>query len=221
MYKINLLPPELQKDVSVDMGRLKKLLVLAAVFVVLVGSYGSFLWQYHARNAELAQLRAQVALVKPIAEQVDALAARSAENEKRSAELETLLLGQIRWTRLLNDINYNLPADVFLGVIRAGRVEDVPVLGGFASPSGLKADKTAAGKAEPQGLVLPNVITIQGVAQSTASIGVLINNLYSLPYFELVQLKYLEEEVLTFHGHKLFEVDAYLKGADIDVAEPQ
>lgn len=222
-----------------DVGRLVKILLAAVVILAVVGGYTSFLWQYYARAAELERARNELAAVNPVAGEVDRLAAESKRNEQRSEALEALLLGQVRWARVLNDLNHNLPADVFLLTVRAEHVKDVPVAGGFASPPGFdpeaaagkkdqqeekKSDTKAKAKAKkdeapkPKSLPLPNVVIVKGVVQSTASMGVLINNLHKMSYFETVRLKSLEEDISVFKGHKIFEIEAYLKGAGISVA---
>jgi len=60
MYKINLLPDELQKGSSVDMGRIKRIAVATVAAVVVVGGFGVYLATDYARLTQQAPVPAPV-----------------------------------------------------------------------------------------------------------------------------------------------------------------
>ena len=241
LYKMNLLPPELQKDVFIDVGRLKKALAISAAILVLLGGYGTFFWQYHARSVEIGQIQDEIEKLKPQVAKADLMAKELLANNKRSTEYENILRAQPRWSRVLGDINGNLPTDTFLTTIQGQYIEkeDLPAIGGFSSSPGYssetrppkKADEDKGAKPadqkkpenkktdkkEPVSLPMPNVLTIEGITQSAASVGVLVNNMHNMPYFNMVKLRSVNEIKQDYIGQKKFIIDCYLKEAKASV----
>lgn len=233
MYQINLLPSELQKDTSADIKRLQKTILILLV-VLLIGGYSFFVWQWRLKAEELVVIKNQIAIVKPVAEKADDLKQKHQINLKNISELEDLLKSRIALTGLIDNIGHNLPVDIFLASIRLTYEEDLEIPGGFASPFESKLNgeaneevkskqntrvvKANSTESEDFSIPRPNKVTIKGLTQTTCSVGTLINNLYSLPYFNMIKLRSIEEVESEDKGYplgyKIFIIDAYFIGAE-------
>ncbi|MDA8096285.1 MAG: hypothetical protein C4575_00165 [Desulforudis sp.] len=56
MYKVNLLPDELQKGALVDLGRIKKLAAVVVIGLVVIGGFGFYLVKDYSRLTQQAQV---------------------------------------------------------------------------------------------------------------------------------------------------------------------
>lgn len=253
MYNINLLPPELQKEASIDMGKLKKMLLVMAVGLILFGGYGSFLLSMHFRNSELEEIESRIVVLEPKAAKIDEYIKLQKQNTARINDLERLLHRRMSFYQILRDINNNLPVDIYLTKLEADYLEK-PAPGGFASarkpavqeinkPGEQKTPAQASGtpgqnpqpSQENQGnnppagapkspppqpdtaKPVPNRIMLEGLAQSSASVGVLVNNLTNMPYFRYIKLESVDEDSEYPQLHR-FVVHAYMIGAEAGAA---
>ncbi len=224
MYNINLLPPELQKDASIDKGKLKKMLAIAGACLFVLVFYGGFLMSVYRLGGEIEEVKKEIAILEPQAKKFDQLLQERQQISKKADAMEKILITRVGIYTILNDINNNLPVDITITGLTFEYVEKAPD-GGYASVENASPKDSAnaatppakspapAGKAKPQQPAKgaenpPNLITIQGLAQSQSSVGVLINNLSKQPYVKVVKLTSVAE--LNFTQVSNFTVQAYL-----------
>lgn len=227
LYNINLLPPELQKDASIDTGKLKKMLIIAGFCLMVLVSYGGFVLSIYSLGGEIEDVKREIAVLEPQAKKYDQLLQERQQISKKADAMEKLLVTRVGVFPILNDLNHNLPVDVTITSMTFGYAEKAPN-GGYASvenissqdkpQDGVSLDKSPAPAAKakpPQGQQPgkgagnpPNLITIQGLAQSQSSVGVLINSLRNLPYVKMVRLSSVIES--KYGQISDFTVQAYL-----------
>ena len=230
MYEINLLPAELRRKTSIELKRLLMLLLCILLPAGLAGGYSFLLIEINHRHLEVNNIDRQLAQLKPQVNQTLQLRQERGQIEQQIPVLQSLLEHRFTITPILNDIADNLPVDLWItGLSVEYRANYLP-RGGFASPGLLSppADAplkqeagTGAGQQpeEQQALPLPNVLILQGISYSSASIGVLVGKLSALPYFQSVDLVKVHtadqgEQGLTF------QIEAMLREVKQDAAKP-
>jgi len=111
---INLLPPELRKDVGSEVrGSLKRIVLLSALAVGVV-SYAGFLgWSFYAEMA-LKKVQRELDNLKPRNAQVQSYEKKNKELEERIALLETIEGKRVKWTAILQDVNNRLPQNMWI-----------------------------------------------------------------------------------------------------------
>lgn len=222
MYRINLLPRELQREFNVDTGRLLKVGVILLVFLGAVICYGTFLYRYFSIMSELSKVEARLDELRPQAVRTERL-----HEERRGAEAKVraykkLLATRRTWSRMLSDLGRTLPVDMWLVSVEISYREEFALKGGFSSPPGVRErmggaagderemnvrEKREDGELSPPA---PNVVVIQGGSRSVASVGTYVHSLYNLPYFKEVHLIELSEG--RGEGTHTFTVEAVLSG---------
>lgn len=227
LYNINLLPPELQKDASIDTGKLKKMLAIAGVCLIVLVSYGGFVLSIYSLGGKIEDVKREIAVLEPQAKKFDQFLQERQQISKKAEAMEKLLVTRVGIFPILNDLNHNLPVDVTITSVSFGYAEKAPD-GGYASVENIspkdkpqaetpvaKSPAPAAKAKPPQGQQPnkgaeppPNLITIQGLAQSQSSVGVLINSLKNLPYVKMVRLTSVIES--KYGQISDFTVQAYL-----------
>ncbi|AQS58482.1 PilN domain-containing protein [Desulforamulus ferrireducens] len=225
MYKVNLLPPELmgwQKKVDKRQLIIITLGCLLSGLIILI--YGKFLYDtYHLREQiqtmerELTQYQTEVANAKK-------LAAQRAEHEKAIEELQKIIKLKRVWGSTLDDINLNMPVDVWLTSLQI--VHDKTKLPPNAETPQAATDEAGEDappvtESDEQTIIpnSPNVIIIEGKSGTTPSIGVFQKKLNELKYFSSVQLESME--VSNEDGTFKFIINAVLKESDTNAAESE
>lgn len=177
LYKVNLLPPRLQREGIIDIRRL--VLILAAILpvILLLGFFLLFRVNYSVINNELAETRTQAAALSPALSRMDGVVRERTELEETIKECEEISRKHISWSGVLDDLGKAAPIDLWLtGLNIANKDEAV--------------SKTAPGPGREEAAVYnrPNQLAVKGVSRSLPSIGIFIRKLIDLPYFEEVKL---------------------------------
>jgi len=213
-YRVNLLPNKLQRNISIDIGKLVKRVVVTLAVVSLFTGCGIFLFNFYSTKKELAATEKKFKQVQVAVKKVEAIKKERLDNEKAVDEFKELLKKRQTWACVLEDINYNLPADMWLESI------DIYCAGRQAGPEQpAQENKTASGKqevgtgpeAEEQPAVpVPDTLTVAGYSRTVTSVGILVNNLNQMPYFSSALLiELFEDEKYT--AVKKFRVSATIK----------
>ncbi len=198
-YQINLLPTDLVRPPLMG-GVSWQHVLLAGVGVVLLGSYALFLGFYFGTRAELKKLERELATLQPGVEQVKMIRRERESAEKNLEAWRQVIQQRQTWSGFLNDLNSALPVDTWLtrvSISAAGKEEK-----GLDAPAG--SGGGAAGSAAPP--VAPpkaDAVVIEGASLTPPSVGVFLNNLYHLPYFEDLRL---EECTLVRDGSFTFKI---------------
>jgi Tfp pilus assembly protein PilN len=185
LYKVNLLPPKLQREGILDIQRLIIILAAALPVILLLGGCLVFLINYAVINNELAETRTQLAALAPALSRVEAVMKERTALEETIRECEEISAKHISWSGLLNDLGAAAPIDLWLTRLDISRKDAA-------------AAKTTSGSGqEAAGLAArPNLLNCKGVSRTLPSIGIFIRNLAGLPYFgevKLVKIKAVSE----------------------------
>jgi type IV pilus assembly protein PilN len=190
LYKVNLLPPKLQREGIVDIRRLIAAAGILLGAAVILGCYVTFLINFAVIRTELTETKAQLAALAPLTVRVDGIVKERTEIEETIKELEDISSKHTVWSNLLYDLGSAAPADLWLTGLdisnkEAGAGEQAAAQG-TAAPALSKSSDNSRREADPY--ARPNIVTCKGIARSLPSIGKFINNMLGLPYFEEVQL---------------------------------
>lgn len=197
LYKVNLLPPRLQREGVIDVRRL--ILILAAILpiVLLLGCCLLFRVNYSVINNELAETRAQLAALAPAQSRMEGVVRERTELEETIEECEEISRKHISWSGVLDDLGGAAPIDLWLTGLNIANKDDA-------------VSKTAPGRGQEESAVYtrPNQLEVKGVSRSLPSIGIFIRKLNELPYFEEVELV----KVNAVNEGMEFEITARVKG---------
>lgn len=238
-YKVNLLPPELQRESIIDTRRLVRLAAVTLVAAVVVGGYGYFLLQLVLMKGELAETRRRLAALEPTVARVEKMREERRTAEETARALTQLLNGRLAWSGMLAEINYALPRDMWLDKLvilreqqaQAPEKKGGPAQGAGGGPSPAGAGGTGGGPAAPGGAAgaqagaaaaappRPDRVLLEGYSRSVASVGVLVHNLHELPHFKAVTLQEVTEDGEL--GAWRFKILCALPGGDSVVAAPK
>lgn len=226
MYKINLLPVELQRELSIDVKGLIKRVTATVFVIILLASYGVFLYMGYLTKREIADTERYLKQITPAVKKVEAMKAQRVKDEESAKIYKELLSARLTRFPLLEDLNFNMPFDMWLENVEMSYV--APKDGGKSGQNGQPAAETSGGATQGQpaappqaqtqgasgknGLVstpLPNTLVLVGYARSVPSIGFFVNNLYRMPYFSDVVLNEFKWEQQK-GGYK-FKLTAALK----------
>ncbi|MCL6561369.1 MAG: PilN domain-containing protein [Firmicutes bacterium] len=181
MYKVNLLPPELQRDFSIDTRKLVNWSVFILIIASLSGAYALFLHSLHEVKIAVAgagqyleSLRGDVALVEEVRKQ-------RIKNEQTAKSLRGIQERRILWSNVLEEIELSLPSDMWLARLELARrdSQESPELAGGGGFTAKEA---------------PNLLIFEGYSRSFSSVGIFANNLCRMPYFSRVILNDLKED---------------------------
>lgn len=220
---MNFLPPELRPGPRVDRWRLAVIsLITLTAGLCLIGAL-SQAWQVFVARNEILRARAELAALQDFSNQMRSLRAERERMEKTAEALQRLK-GQVRpWKQLLNDLNNDVPVDLWLtGVELTYNKELDKISGGQkASPEAAVVPGPGtrdAGDEEGSLPPPPNELLIRGVSRSVPSIGVLVRNLRDDRGVTEVSLKEMQEQQ---DGTLLFIVSCRLAGGASDVGAAQ
>jgi len=215
MYKVNLLPPELQRDISVDIRRLVKWLTVSLVVIILVLGYGIFLYSFFSTKKEIVETEKYLSELQVTVNRIEDIKKQRQKNEQSVQKFKDLVEKRLIWSYILDDLNYNLPVDMWLASIElsfTGLQVSTGTVGQAQGQPNAQASQmqiqvqTGAGvvhgvQALPEGQKgiavsppVPNTLTIAGYSRSVPSIGIFINNLHKMPYFAKVTLNEIAED---------------------------
>ena len=207
-YKVNLLPPHLQREGLIDFRRLTIITGTTLLIAIVLGSYGSFLFNFYTMKNDLAATRQQLEALAPMVARVEGLRKERKELEAILEEYKYILEKHIAWSTLLYDLGDVTPIDLWLvDMDLTNNQETKPQGGGTAAPASTPKEPAAKETRYAHAYPRPNVITFKGYSRTVPSIGVFVNNLYKLPYFKTIKLKSISDEPEGFH----FEITANIK----------
>ncbi len=197
-YRVNLLPNKLQRNISIDVGKLVKRVVVTLALVSLATGYGIFLFNFHATKKELAAAEKKFARVQVVVKEVEAIKKKRLENEKTIGEFRELLKKRQTWAGVLKEINYHLPEDVWLESIDLSYTEqqagpEQPAREDKDASGGPEAGKGPENEEHPV-VPVPNTLAIAGYSCSVPAVGILVNNLNQMPCFSRAELVTLCED---------------------------
>lgn len=183
MYRVNLLPPKLQREGNIDFRRLFAVAGITLVSGAVVGGYGVFLGVYFGLKAELAATKQQIAALQPLALQAEKMQAERKRLEATMREYEAILAERKTWWPMLADLNTVAPADLWLTGLDLSYVpggQDKGAVQGGAS----------SGKQEQDALpARPNTLILKGSSRRLSSIGVFQYVLTGCGHFRQVELR--------------------------------
>jgi Tfp pilus assembly protein PilN len=235
-YKVNLLPPELQRESIIDTRRLVRLAAVTLAAAAVVGGYGYFLLQLVLMKGELAETRQRLAVLEPTVARVNKMREERRTAEETARTLTQLLHGRLAWSGMLADINYALPRDMWLEKLEILKEQEAkpgekkaagqgagagppPAGAGGQSPATTGgaggAQAWAAAAAPPR----PDLVVLEGYSRSVASVGVLVHNLRESPHFKAVTLEEVTEDAQL--GAWRFKILCALPGGDSVVGTPK
>ncbi|OPX88396.1 MAG: Fimbrial assembly protein (PilN) [Pelotomaculum sp. PtaB.Bin104] len=223
MYKINLLPPELQRDISIDIKKLVKRLSVSLVVMSVLAGYGTFLYSYISTKKEISQTEKYLNELQVTVKIVEDLKKQRQGNEHTIQIFTEMIDKRLTWSYVLDDFSRNLPVDVWLERIDLSYIDPQAAAGAAGQTKGQPnpqsqpqqaqaqgqakaqagAGATPGGQAPPAGQKgqpqavsppVPNTMTIKGYSHTVPSIGVFINNLNKMPYFTRITLNELAED---------------------------
>ena len=235
MYKVNLLPTELQRDISIDFRKLVKRLSVSLLAITLLASYSAFLYSFYSNRKDIARTERYLNELRVTVTKVEDIKKQRQNNEQSVQTLRELLSKRLSWSPLLEDLNCNLPVDMWLESFdlsftdlqtstgAAGQSPGQPKAlapqaqaqskpaqtGNGASSDGQAPAAGQKGPLPPASLTVPNTLTLEGYSRTVPSIGIFVNNLNRMPYFNRVTLNEISEDKK--YGAIRFKVTAMLK----------
>lgn len=200
-YKVNLLPPGLQREGIVDVHRLIRLIALTLSLAFLLGGYAYFLFSFWSTKNELAAVRQELTALQPVISRVEDVREKRIIAEATYQEYSALLERHQTWAGLLSDLlhDFNNVAPVDLWLLELEIYPD-PEASGEESEG--KEDR-----GRPDQFARANCIRIKGSSRTVSSVGVFIKNLNRLPYLRNVALK----KIAAADDALNFEITAGLK----------
>ena len=197
LYKVNLLPPRLQREGIVDVRRLVLMLAAVVPAVLLLGGCLLFRVNYSVIDNELAETKAQLAALTPALARTEGVIRERTELEETIEECEEISRKHIFWSSVLDDLGKAAPIDLWLTGLNIANKDDA-------------VSKTAPGRGKEESAVYsrPNQLAVKGISRSLPSIGIFIRKLIELPYFEEVELV----KVYAINEGMEFEITAKVKG---------
>lgn len=241
MRDINLLPRELQREVF----DIKKIALVALVFTFLLGTcaYYSYMQYKHlSLQRELALLEEKLNLIQPGLDQLNRYSELIKLSQEKISLLENLIAQRVEINPVLTGITEATPADIQLTGLFVEHREQKAYQGGFASPGSRPVISNAEQKTtvnennelanngnksltesregtRGQEDLLPsppNSLVVNGSTRKPETVGIFIDQLAKLPYFDGVYLLKLHA---TGDGIHQFTIEARLR--EVRQAEQQ
>ena len=219
MYKLNLLPVELQRDLSIDIKGLVKRVTITITVFLLLASYGMFLFMGYLTQKEINDTEKYLNQISATVKKVEGVKAQRIKNEENTKKFKEILNARQARFPILEDLSYNMPVDLWLenvdmSYVASGQAANTPAngSGGAAQTQPAAQSQTqgqAAAKKEAVSPPVPNTMIIEGYSLTVPSIGIFMNNLYLMPYFSSVVLNELNTDEKS--GNIKFKLTAVLK----------
>jgi Tfp pilus assembly protein PilN len=231
MYRVNLLPPKLQREELVDVRRLLLTSVAAILILVIVGTGVGFVVSFNNVKQEINSANQQLGVLQPTVDMVQGLQSQIRVMQSTEADYKGLLGRQVTWSNLIYKLNEIAPSDLWLTELDMSNADlskdpaakqastAFPAAPGASGVPGANGNVVAMGNAQGSGepYPYPNVITIKGMANSVTSIGIFDQNLNNLPYFKNVVINTIGSQTLAAQGSSpqveanTFQITAYLR----------
>jgi hypothetical protein len=236
MYRVNLLPPKLQREELVDVRRLLLTSVAAVLILAIVGVGVVFMIAFNNVKQEINYANQQLAVMQPTVDMVQSLQSQIQTMQSTDADYRGLLDRQVTWSTLVYKLNEIAPSDLWLTELDMSNADlskdpaakqvsiAFPAAPGAAGVPGADGNVVAMGNAQgsSEPYPYPNVITIKGMANSVTSIGIFDQNLNNLPYFKNVVINTIGSQTLGAQATgsqgnsprveaNTFEITAYLR----------
>lgn len=127
MRPVNLLPAEDRRGLSIDSGGATSMLIVGFLVAILVGVTALVLTgnQIDERKAEVAQLEQDLTVAQARADSMQAFAEFRSMQQARTATVATLAQSRFDWERVMRELTYVLPADVWLVELEGSASPDV------------------------------------------------------------------------------------------------
>jgi Tfp pilus assembly protein PilN len=214
MYKVNLLPPRMQREEIVDVRRLLLTVVAVVVVLAVIGVVLGFEISYASLKRQIADTNQQLAMLQPTVEMVENLQSQIGTMQSTETDYKNALNRQVTWSDLIYKLNDIAPSDLWLTELDMGNADlskdpaarqastafpAAPGANGVPGANGnVVAMSNAQGSGEPY--PYPNEIIIKGMAGSVTSIGIFDQNLNQLPYFKNVVINSIGLQTLNSKG---------------------
>jgi hypothetical protein len=231
MYRVNLLPRNLQREELVDVRRLLVTSVAAVLILVILGIGVGFAISFNNVKQELNSANQQLAILQPTVDMVQSLQSQIQTMQSTEADYRGFLGRQVTWSTLVYKLNEIAPSDLWLTELDMSNTDlskdpaakqastAFPAAPGASGVPGASGNVVAMGDAQGSGepYPYPNVITIKGMANSVTSIGIFDQNLNNLPYFKNVVINTIGSQTLGAQGDSppveanTFAITAYLR----------
>ncbi|NMA51583.1 MAG: hypothetical protein GX949_01050, partial [Peptococcaceae bacterium] len=114
MYKINLLPVELQKDLSIDVKGLVKRVSIAMTVILMFFGYGAFLFMGYLTQKEINDTERYLSQISSSVNIIEDIKAQRIKNEESTKRFKELLNTRLARSPMLVDLSYNMPVDLWL-----------------------------------------------------------------------------------------------------------
>lgn len=223
MYRVNLLPDYLQirRGFHIDFRQLAMLVVFCGLLLTLLLACGIFSYQtlrvqdlLDRDSEELGRLRHRVAEIQKL----------KAETEFKQDKFEALTFIQnnrLSWHAILQDVPLALPVDTWVNRMEIKKMENRQNRPQNTKPAEknptLQSANRVNGQAEPESLPVPNTLYLYGSCWTMGSVGILVDNLNRLPYFDSIKLVEAKHDRLK--GVISFQIAAKVKGGEWDAGE--
>lgn len=224
MYKVNLLPDYLQTQGLPSKKWLRTVCYLLFILLLFLVS-GFFYVRSLAMEGKLADRQAQLEQLKPQLMKIQKLKREVQGKHQQLVAFTTIKEKRLAWHPFLEDLPLALPADTWLSSVELKKLEQIPQGGGVVSTGqqpktskkGIPKQATTVEqqRAETSAPPVPNVMILTGNCWTMGSVGVMVDNLSLLAYFDSVQL--VEANIKRPEGYIKFEIAAQIKGGDWDV----
>jgi Tfp pilus assembly protein PilN len=229
MYRVNLLPPKLQREEVVDLRRLLLVAGITVLAVCIIGAGAFFAINYFNMRGQIAAATAQAAILQPTVANVENIRKQRMTMEAAATDYKALLNKEVIWSSLLYDLNNIAPTDLWLTKLEitsasatgnpgaaaagqqtsgAGTVSQQNTGTAATGQPGAKGKSTSAIIAEPY--PRPDTINISGASNDVPAIGIFVKNLRQLPYFDNVIIKDINYNTTDKNNH--FDITAHIKG---------
>jgi hypothetical protein len=163
MYKMNLLPAELQKDLSIDIKGLIRRVTVTVIVILLLCGYGAFLYMGYLTQREISDTEKYLNQISATVKKVEGIKTQRLKNEESTKKFKELLSARLTRFPMIEDLSYNMPVDLWLENVEMSYVEpkDAGKNGQAAktnanASTGAAQGQAAADKKEPASPHVPN-----------------------------------------------------------------
>jgi Tfp pilus assembly protein PilN len=164
MYKINLLPNELQRDLSIDIRGLVRRVTVTVTILLLLASYGVFLFMGYLTQKEINETQKYLNQISAAVKKVEGIKAQRVKNEESTKKFKELLNARQTRFPLLEDLSYNMPVDLWLENVDMSYVAPAKAATGTAQTQPAAQNQAqgqaAADKKAPVSPPAPNTLII-------------------------------------------------------------
>ncbi len=203
MYKVNLLPLNLQREELIDIRRLLILAVSVTITMLILGVAIFFVVNYFNMRQEIDSETRQLESLQPSVNYVQSLQNQTNTMQAAVTDYKALMNRQITWSSLLYELDDIAPTDLWLVELDLANANQ-PKVGSTAAAGQTTATPAAQKNAAPE--PYPNTLTVKGTALSVPSIGIFVQNMRQLPYFKDAVIKTITAQS---EGNS-FEITVYI-----------